>query len=117
MAQQSESSQPSEQDENNSGLNGFQKFLIALSPTVIASVLTGISTKLKFDDHIIPIALSLVLLGAVIAGSFVIMGMKKSNSEANPIVLCLAFLGVFVAYCTVGLFGGCLLAVGISSAV
>lgn len=101
----------------SSGLSGLQKFLIALSPTVFAAVLTGFSTKLKIDSQVIPFALGLIGFGAILAGVFVVKGMKKSNIDSNPVVMVLAFLGVFVGYCAVGLFGGCLVAVGISAAV
>jgi hypothetical protein len=97
-------------------MRSFWSFLICLSPAAVAMLIVLAAGK-TLNEATLWTAMVLVGAGAVLSGSCVALLIHRAmapRNEASGLKVflgILAFLGTCATYATVGLAGGCVLAV------
>ncbi len=89
-------------------MGAFRKFLICLAPAILAYILI-----LAGKDRMLGLAVILIAIGGVIAGSCVTVKLHRSMDPQNEATVLkgflgiLTFVGVLVGYFSLGMAGCC----------
>ncbi len=93
----------------------MKKFLICLAPAILAYVIvvaSGIGNN-KLSEGMMTLSMVLIIIGGIVSGACVATRVYKSMGTekwAKVVVSILCFLGVGIAYSSIGIAGCCGLA-------